>query len=180
MHQVFQNEEGWLVAAPFEYTGEDVKSADIAATQQVPTAQIAGSYKLLIHPFKLDHEKKELAKPVNIELHADGTVTGDQTGTWSVKEGTSYISITLDREYKGVMVYQTLEPTNDKVVAFTAMNRNGVTVWGYCTTPSTGINNVNRDEQNADDAVYDLQGRRVTTPLSKGIYIQNGKKFIIR
>ena len=180
VHQVFQNEDGWLVAAPFEYTGEQVKSADIAATQQVSTAQIAGSYKLLIHPFRLDNDNKELAKPVNIQLNADGTITGDQTGSWSVKEGTSYFSITLDREYKGVMVYQTLEPSNDKVVAFTAMNRNGVTVWGYCTTPSTGINNVNRDDQNADDAVYDLQGRRVTTPLRKGIYIQNGKKFIVR
>ncbi|MBQ8989885.1 MAG: family 43 glycosylhydrolase, partial [Prevotella sp.] len=32
VHQVFQNEDGWLVAAPFEYTGEEVKSADIAST----------------------------------------------------------------------------------------------------------------------------------------------------
>lgn len=40
VHQVYQNEEGWLVAAPFEYTGEGVKSAGIAAAQKVATADI--------------------------------------------------------------------------------------------------------------------------------------------
>jgi arabinan endo-1,5-alpha-L-arabinosidase len=34
VHQVFQSKNGWLVAAPFEYTGEELKSADIATTQQ--------------------------------------------------------------------------------------------------------------------------------------------------
>ena len=110
-----------------------MKSADIATSQQVPTTQVAGSYKLLTHPFKLDHRVKELAKPVDIELvdielNADGTITGSTTGTWSVKEGTSYITINLDKEYKGVIVEQTLEPTSDKTIAFTALNRNGVTL----------------------------------------------------
>lgn len=177
VHQVFQNEDGWLVAAPFEYTGETVKSADIAASQQVPTAQIAGSYKLLVHPFKLDHTKMELAKPVDIQLNADGTVTGDQTGSWAIKEGTSYISITLDREYKGVLVYQTLEPTNDQAVAFTCMNRNGVTIWGYKPVEASGISDTKAALQQ-DDRIYDLNGRLVTTPLRKGIYIRNGKKIV--
>lgn len=177
VHQVFQNEDGWLVAAPFEYTGETVKSADIAASQQVPTAQIAGSYKLLVHPFKLDHTKMELAKPVNIQLNADGTITGDQTGSWAIKEGTSYISITLDREYKGVLVYQTLEPTNDQAVAFSCMNRNGVSIWGYKPIEASGIRNVRAGLQE-DDRIYDLNGRLVTTPLRKGIYIRNGKKIV--
>ena len=74
VHQVFQNEEGWLVAAPFEYTGEEVKSADIANSQQIATDQIAGGYKLLIHNYKLDHTKKALSKPVEISLNADGTI----------------------------------------------------------------------------------------------------------
>jgi len=177
VHQVFQNEDGWLVAAPFEYTGEQVKSADIAGSQQVPTANIAGSYKLLIHTFKLNHDNKELAKPVNIQLNADGTITGDQTGSWAIKEGTSYISITLDREYKGVLVYQTLEPTNDQAVAFSCMNRNGVSIWGYKPIEASGIRNV-KAGLHEDDRIYDLNGRLVTTPLRKGIYIRNGKKIV--
>lgn len=34
--------------------------------------------------------------------------------------------------------------------------------------------------QNEDEGYYDLQGRRVTEPVSKGIYIHKGKKIIIR
>lgn len=183
VHQVFQNKDGWLVAAPFEYTGDQVKSADIASTQQVPTSQIPGSYKLLIHDFNLDHSKKELAKPVSIEVNADGTITGSTTGTWSITEGTSYISIKLESSsyaYEGVMVYQTLEPTTDRVMAFTAVNRNGVTIWGYCTNPVTGIESVKFHKQTDEDAIYDLQGRRVNAPLRRGIYIRQGKKFMIK
>ena len=178
VHQVFQNEDGWLVAAPFEYTGEQVKSADMATSQQIPTSQIAGSYKLLTHKFKLDHTKSELATPVDVLLNADGTISGDVSGTWSVKEGTSYMTIQIGNdEFKGVMVEQTLEPTFDKAAAFTAVARNGVTIWGYKPIEATGIREAKTRPQQ-DDRIYDLSGRLVTTPLQKGIYIRNGKKYV--
>lgn len=178
VHQVFQNEDGWLVAAPFEYTGEQVKSADIATSQQIPTSQIAGSYKLLTHKFKLDHTKSELATPVDVLLNADGTISGDVSGKWSVKEGTSYMTIQIGNdEFKGVMVEQTLEPTFDKAAAFTAVARNGVTIWGYKPIEATGIREAKTRPQQ-DDRIYDLSGRLVTTPLQKGIYIRNGKKYV--
>ena len=133
VHQVFQNNSGWLVAAPFEYTGEQVKSADIATTQQIASDKIPGKYKLLIHPYKLDHRKKATAQPVEIELTADGNITGAQTGTWNITEGTSYIHLKIaNAHYYGVMVEQTLEPKDEKVPAFTALcATTGVTAWGY-------------------------------------------------
>ena len=132
VHQVYQNEEGWLVAAPFEYTGEGVKSAAIGSVQKVATSDIPGKYKLLTHRYKLNHEAKELCTPVEVTLNADGTISGAQTGTWSVKEGTSYVNITLDKTYKGVMVWQTLEPKDEKAPCFTGLDSStGVTVWAY-------------------------------------------------
>jgi len=133
VHQVFQNKNGWLVAAPFEYTGEEVKSADIATTQQIAKDQIPGKYKLLVHNYKLDHTKKVASKPVEIELTADGNISGAQTGTWDIEEGTSYIHLKLgSTHYYGVMVEQTLEPTDTKAPAFTALAATtGVTCWGY-------------------------------------------------
>jgi alpha-amylase len=46
---------------------------------------------------------------------------------------------------------------------------------------STGIEELQMtsDELQMDDAIYDLQGRRVTHP-THGIYIRGGKKFIVR
>ena len=186
VHQVFQNEDGWLVAAPFEYTGEEVKSADIASTQQIPTSQIPGKYKLLTHKYKLDHTKKEAAKPVDIELNADGSITGDVTGTgsdnkWAAVEGTSYITITLNKlTYKCVMVEQTMEKQDTKVPAFTGTRTSGISIWGYKYEDlPAGIETV-ESKAEADGPLFDLQGRRVTTPQRKGIYVKNGKKIIVK
>ncbi len=132
VHQVYQNEEGWLVAAPFEYTGERLKSSFIATKQKIATENIPGKYKLLVHNYKLDHTKKATAMPVDITLNADGTITGSAEGTWAVKAGTSYITLNINGEYKGVMVEQTLEPKNEKAPCFSALcARTGVTIWGY-------------------------------------------------
>jgi arabinan endo-1,5-alpha-L-arabinosidase len=132
VHQLFQNVDGWLVAAPFEYTGEMTKSAQIASEQLVPSANIPGKYKLLVHNYKLNHLQKELALPVDIQLNADGSISGDRTGSWSATSGKSYITLNIGAEYKGVMVMQTLEPENTETPSFTALNSaTGVTIWGY-------------------------------------------------
>ena len=135
VHQVFQSKNGWLVVAPFEYTGEEVKSADIATTQQIATNRIPGKYKLLVHNYKLDHTKKEAASPIDIELKNDGTIAGEATGTWKIEEGKSYVTLKINNTYyHGVMVEQTLESTDTKTPAFTAIAATtGATVWGYQT-----------------------------------------------
>ena len=181
VHQVFQSQNGWLVAAPFEYTGEQVKSADIATTQQIATNKIPGKYKLLTHKYKLDHRKKEAAEPVDIELLDDGNITGSVTGKWTITEGTSYITLKIGSTYyHGVMVEQTLEPTETKTPAFTAVAATtGVTVWGYQTEASiTGITAIKDDDRSAP--LYDLRGLRIDQPQNKGIYIRNGKKILVK
>ena len=133
VHQLFQNEDGWLVAAPFEYTGEVAKTAKIAKKQYVATSNVPGKYKLLLHKYKLNHLTKEYSQPVEVTLDASGNITGGFSGKWSVKEGTSYFTITDNGQtYKGVMVEQTLEPSNDRTPAFTLLNSStGETLWGY-------------------------------------------------
>ena len=181
VHQVFQSKNGWLVAAPFEYTGEEVKSGDIATTQQIATDRIAGKYKLLIHDYKLDHTSKKASEPVDIEFTTDGKITGKATGTWKIEEGTSYVTLKINNTYyHGVMIEQTMEPTDTKVVAFTAVAANtGATVWGYQTEATTGISSID-NEQRTIDTWYDLQGRKIKGTQRKGIYIQNGKKYIVK
>lgn len=45
---------------------------------------------------------------------------------------------------------------------------------------STGIDNVANSACNPDAPVYDLSGRRVAQPIKGGVYIQAGKKFIVK
>lgn len=42
----------------------------------------------------------------------------------------------------------------------------------------TGIHSVTLDKKPGNAAIYDLNGRRITEAMMKGIYIQNGKKMI--
>ena len=192
VHQVFQSKNGWLVAAPFEYTGEQVTNADIATTQQIASDRIAGQYKLLIHTYKLDHRKKAAAEPVDIELKADGTISGASSGTWKIEEGTSYITLKIGSTYyHGVMVEQTLEPTDTKTPAFTAVAATtGTTAWGYQTEAATEIEGVRADDSSLftlhSSLLYDLQGHKLSdgkwsnSQIKKGIYIKNGKKYLVK
>jgi len=189
VHQVFQNQNGWLVAAPFEYTGEEVKSEDIANTQQVALSQIPGIYKLLIHRYGLDHRKKELVTPIEITLKADGTISGGRTGKWEAVTGTSYINLTIGGIlYQGVMVEQTMEASTTattsigtKTFAFTALTKSGGTIWGYRSGDDpTGIGDAPRitdDERMDSEKWFDLMGR-TTTPTHHGVFIKQGKKII--
>lgn len=50
----------------------------------------------------------------------------------------------------------------------------------YRNLESTGIHSVTSDQETGNDAIYDLNGRRITGAMKKGIYIKNGKKFCVR
>ena len=179
VHQVFLNEEGWLIAAPFEYTGEQIKSNDIPISQQVTNGQIYGKYKLLIHQYKLNHLTKTYTTPVEIVLHGDGTITGAYNGTWTATAGTSYVTINLaGQEYKGVMMEQTLEPTITTTPCFTALRSStGVTIWGYKYDEITGIDDVRSKMSDGRGGFYNINGQKVSNS-NKGIMIVNGKKYL--
>ena len=141
--------------------------------------------------YKLDHTEKAAAEPVDIELTTDGNITGKYTGTWKVEAGTSYVTLKIGSTYyHGVMVEQTLEPSTTKAPAFTAVAATtGTTAWGYQTESTTGIRSIDNEQfldepsggaERTIDNWYDLQGRKVKSSQRKGIYIRNGKKYIVK
>lgn len=44
----------------------------------------------------------------------------------------------------------------------------------------TGIHSVTLDKETGNKAIYDLNGRRITEAMKKGVYIKNGKKISVR
>lgn len=131
-HQLFLNKAGWLVASPFEYCGGATTDADIASREIVPTEQIPGTYHLLVHSYALNHKEREVATPVKIELHEDGSVDGAYKGAWSVEEGTGYLTIKLGgNTYQGVIIDEQMDGRTIRAITFTACAPNGVHVWGY-------------------------------------------------
>ena len=140
VHQVFQNKGGWLVAAPFEYNGEGVTDTDIATKQQIATSDIPGTYEVLIHKYKMDYENMEEVTPKTITLTADGKVSGAYTGTWSMTEGTSYVTITLGGiYYNGVLFEEQMDDRSIKTISFTGTATNGVCLWAYRMRPDYAV-----------------------------------------
>lgn len=45
---------------------------------------------------------------------------------------------------------------------------------------TTGIDGIHPDDKESGETIYDLLGRKISKPTQKGIYIQNGKKVIIK
>ena len=136
-HQVFVNTDGWLVVAPFEYNGEAITDADIASQQPFTKEQLLGKYKLLIHKYGMDYENYEEVLPIEISLNADGTISGAKTGTWTITDGTGYISLTIGGiKYNGVVFEEIMDGKTIHTVSITACAPStGVNIWAYKMAP---------------------------------------------
>lgn len=154
VYQLYLNKSGWLVTAPFQFNGETTTDAILSSTQPYSAEDVAGTYSIIIHPYKLDHNAFQEATPSTITLSPDGKVTGDYTGTWKyTDEGKSYITISLNKangasvktDFNGVIVEQTLEGNTAKTLCFTTVcntsgHQNcGVPLWGYKLQPQSAI-----------------------------------------
>ena len=181
-HQVFVNKDGWLVAAPFEYNGETITDEQIATTQPFTMEELAGTYSLLIHKYKMDYQNMEEVTPISITLSTDGKISGDKTGTWSIEEGTGYIKLTVGGvAYNGVVFEEKMDGVNANVISITAIAKTGVSIWAYNPTlPTTAIKDIQTSNA-LKDAWHTLDGRRLNSePTTKGLYIRNGKKILVR
>ena len=134
IHQLFLNEDGWLVAAPYEFHGETITNSDIASKASIADADIPGTYQFIRHQYGQSHAAvssnnqattAQLTSPVNITLSDDGKVSGNGIGegSWTRKAGTDFITLTLDNvAYKGVLVRQTLDYTNIPALCIAAVS----------------------------------------------------------
>ena len=132
VHQLYTNKDGWLVASPFEYNGGDNSDALISSEETISKDDIPGIYHLLVHQYALNYKEREVAQPVKITLHKDGSISGPHTGTWNLDSGTGYITIKLGNvTYKGVIVDELMDEVSLHAHTFTACASNGVHIWGY-------------------------------------------------
>ncbi|QYR24011.1 family 43 glycosylhydrolase [Paenibacillus sp. sptzw28] len=119
VHQMFMNEKGWPVVAPYRYAGEKL--------DKVNEQDLIGEYKLINHG---KDNSAAIRNSVFIRLNNDYTISGDVNGTWK-KTSHNKAEITVDgNTYYGVFV-RLWDPTLERyVMTFTAMSNQGVSVWG--------------------------------------------------
>lgn len=123
VHQLWLNDEGWIMAAPFEFDGETITDRDIATKESIDDSEIAGDYQLIRHRYYQNVAAKECQTAINIHLDPDGTVSGGETGKWERKEGTDYITLTIGNTvYRGILVRQTVDYTDIPAVCISALS----------------------------------------------------------
>lgn len=135
VQQLFVNEDGWLVAAPYEYAGEKISETGYSVDE------MCGEYEFIVHTPTTYYQKVGsstlgVMQPSKITFNEDGTVTGELAGSWTYEDGTPNMTLTVDGvTYKGVFVKMPSEqlyfnPNERKVVmTFTVLGDN-VTAWG--------------------------------------------------
>ncbi len=106
----------------------------------------------------------------------DGTEISADDFTLSQDEELCNLTIATKTAIKDIshLVLQPITPANGL--------KNTMNVYISGTAPS-GIDDVirlNNNEEMANDAIYDLQGRRVANPNQSGIYVTKGKKVAIK
>ncbi|MBO1515303.1 LamG-like jellyroll fold domain-containing protein [Metabacillus bambusae] len=138
IHQMFMNKDGWPVVAPYRYSGETI--------DKVNRQDLIGEYKFINQG---KDTSANIHKSVFIRLNKDNTVTGDVDGTWK-KTSHNQAEITVDGEtFDGVFVRQ-WDPTSERyVMSFTAVSKEGVSVWGSKVLNKT-------DDEIVEDVLNDL------------------------
>ncbi len=129
VHEMFINDAGWLVVAPFRYA--PLSRNNTVLTAEVTAADAVGTYKMVNHGKDISTVIK--ASQV-VRLAADGTVSGAATGTWQYN-GANQVTISLGTagDFSGVLSRQWNTNASAFVVTFTAQSVDGVSIWGART-----------------------------------------------
>lgn len=138
VHQLLTNEDGWILAAPFEYAGETVNKTGYSQKA------FTGNYGIMLQKQNINHAKLECQAEQRITLEEGtsysnetgtgytGNITGDYTGTWTSKTGSPYVSLEIGGvTYKGVFCEGTIDETDIETMTFTAVGNNQECLWGY-------------------------------------------------
>jgi hypothetical protein len=151
--------------------------------------------------FRVEMEDDSYADKLQIKVYGDKSGEKNQDGSDKYKEqmaplasGSNSTTITFDASalgstFWGVSLQTISGPLTAKVKKAVLIKADDSEIvstvtkaWG-CEVSSestpTGIQSIKVFASETDGAIYNLSGQRVSSP-SKGIYIQNGKKIIIK
>jgi arabinan endo-1,5-alpha-L-arabinosidase len=126
VHQMFMNQDGWPVVAPYRYAGEAAGPIG---------DQVAGAYQYVNHGKAIS---AAIAESQPIRLEQDGAIAGAVSGAWE-RVGENGVTITIDgARYSGVFVRQWEPEAQAYALMFTALSQQGVAIWGRKMPDQTG------------------------------------------
>lgn len=165
VHQLFFDEKGWIVAAPFEY-----REGDKLAESAYDVENLAGEYGMIIHR-SVDYKNLKCNTEESFYINADGSVSGALTGSWKYNfaNGRQFLTLeTSEGDFDCVVMEQRMDDLSTKTLAFSGMNhQNELCVWGYKKTLT----------QNAISTVYKGSSLIIGDKNTKELNWQDYDKF---
>ena len=121
VHQLLMNEEGWPCELPYQTQGETVSD------KGYDKKDVVGRYYVINQGTDIS---SDIANPIIVYLNKDGSCDGENvTGSWTMRDGTYYMTITMDdKAFSGVFC-QMLDEAGAEVMTFSAVGDNE-TIWG--------------------------------------------------
>jgi hypothetical protein len=161
------------------YYAEQVKGTDYVKLKAIAATAAIPANEGVILVGKSESATSALMKPATIELaavfsknmfaHTAGATTSTVAGDYVLARGSQGIGF-YEANAGGTLAMNKafLRMGTSNVAAFRLVVDEEVTAIDGVTT------------EKADAPIYDLSGRRVLNTIKGGIYIQNGKKFIVK
>ena len=149
------------------------KTADSNNAQDI-TVQNTTLYPALSYSLVMHSAEKEITVT---GIYSPKVVTEEDQGWYAYSGGRYSLQTKLGNTLGGYRFFVTIEDREDNPYA-TRPNPTEVKIKVLGEDDATDLKDL-KDFNDLNNAIYDLQGRRVETP-SKGIYIVNGRKVLIK
>jgi len=175
----------WPAALDFSATSVEVYVATsyengILQLEKVADGKVPAETGIILKGSTGDSIYPESAE--NVSLTTTNILQNTASAAFTVPAGNSYYALaTLNGKtalYKiqsGVTI-----PQYKAYLSVTSQQAPAAIFFGDIDGTTTGLGMVSTLADGQDGDVYDLQGRRMKGNLAKGIYIKNGKKFIVK
>ena len=193
---LFINKSGWKVVSVDSYQGGNEAKYAIdgkdntfwhtawgANEPQPPHTLIVDmlkEYKITAFTYlaRQDGNQNGMVKAYEVYFSQDGQTWGSASASGEFKNTTS------------LQVAKLKTATIARYMKFVAKSEIKGNAWAsaaeigiQASADVTGIDQIEAQQRNDDDSIYDMQGRKMEVPLStlpQGIYIRNGKKVVIK
>jgi arabinan endo-1,5-alpha-L-arabinosidase len=118
---MYMNSQNWPVVAPHRFAHLQ-PMYEVIYQQEVP-----GTYMFINHGKTISSQVKTSQR---ITLNANGTISGQQSGSWQYTGNNRAVIQLGGQTYHGVFSREWNETVGTFVVTFSAQSSGGVSVWG--------------------------------------------------
>ena len=187
----YVNKSAWkVVSYDSQHSGDEAKNAIDGNTNTKWHTEYQGSEPTCPHNIVIDMAKTYNISAITYLARQDGNENGmvKQYEVYLSTDGKTWGTAVVSGEFKKTSALQVATlptPKKARYMKFVAKSEINGRAWTSAAeigiqivSETTAIGNLTSPLSQGEGVTYNLQGRRLSGPADRGVYIQNGKKII--